>query len=130
MADVKKEMLREKMARAFGELVARVKASADGVPNPSYLFAILRAANLNENNAVSDRLAREQLFRENPAAELEPFAMCPVNRVTGVGIVSGRGGLCVQTVGAGGIGTGLIRSRANITPFGAHLQTDVVQERQ
>ena len=70
MSDVRKEVLRENLSRACGELVARLKASASGVPNASQLFALLRAAHLNENNAVSDRLAREQLFRENPAAEL------------------------------------------------------------
>jgi hypothetical protein len=75
MSDVRKEMIREKRSRAFGELVARLKASAGGVPNASRLFALLREANLNVNNAVSGRLAREQLFRENPAAELpEEFA--------------------------------------------------------
>ena len=70
MSDAGKEMLREKRSRAFGELVARLKASASGVGNTSRLFAILREADLNEKHAVSDRLAREQLFRENPAAEL------------------------------------------------------------
>ncbi|MGA2033375.1 MAG: hypothetical protein ABSG68_14050 [Thermoguttaceae bacterium] len=69
MSDVRKEMTREKRSRAFGELAARLKASAGGVPNTSQLFALLREANLNENNAVSGRLAREQLFRENPATE-------------------------------------------------------------
>lgn len=70
MSDVRKVMLREKMSRAFGELMARLKSSASGVPNSSQLFALLRAADLNENNAVSDRLAREQLYRENPMADL------------------------------------------------------------
>ncbi len=75
MSDVGKMMVREKRSRAFGELVARLKASAGGAANLSRLFALLREANLNENNAVSNRLAREQLFRENPAAEMpEEFA--------------------------------------------------------
>ncbi len=70
MPDFGKEMLREKRSRAFGELVARLKASAGGVSDTSRLFALLREANLNANHALSGRLAREQLFRENPAAEL------------------------------------------------------------
>lgn len=70
-----KAMLREKRSHAFNELVARLKASAGGVPNSSHLYELLREANLNVNNAVSGRLAREQLFRENPAADLpEEFA--------------------------------------------------------
>ena len=75
MPDVSKEVVREKRSRAFGELVAHLKASAGGLSNISRLFALLREANLNENNAVSNGLAREQLFRENPAADLpEEFA--------------------------------------------------------
>ncbi|MGA2618129.1 MAG: hypothetical protein ABSF26_11000 [Thermoguttaceae bacterium] len=69
MSDIGKEMVRERRSRAFGELLARLKASG-GAPNSTRLFEMLREAKLNENNAVSDRLAREQLFRENPAAEL------------------------------------------------------------
>ncbi len=70
MSGVRKEMLRAERSRAFGELLAGLKASAADVPNTARLFALLREATLNENNAVSDRLAREQLFRENPAAGL------------------------------------------------------------
>ncbi len=69
MSVVSKKMIREKRSRAFSELVAGLKASAGGVPNSSQLYALLREANLNVNNAVSGRLAREQLYRENPAAE-------------------------------------------------------------
>ena len=55
--------------------MARLKTSAGDAPRDAALFAALREANLNQNLAVSNRLAREQLLREDPAAEMpEEFA--------------------------------------------------------
>jgi hypothetical protein len=65
-----KALRREQRSLAYAELLAGLKDSSTGAANASLLFALLQEAQLTLNSARSSRLAREQFFRESPAAEL------------------------------------------------------------
>lgn len=71
MAASQKKAERERKARAYRDLARGLADLAEMyAPKATLIFDCLKKADLNERHATSSELARAELVRENPAAEV------------------------------------------------------------